>query len=92
MARRLSRTSSNSTRIGTLLATCRRHQNHGKFNGSIEGSLRYWNLAVRKARHAIDIEIETAEVAQDRLGQLRGRSTHRLLSQFRSDAPHGHGG
>ena len=24
----------------TLLATCRRHQNHGRFNGSVEGQIR----------------------------------------------------
>ena len=57
-----------------LLATCRRHQNHGKFNGSIEEQLAVLDLAVRNGAHAIDIEIETAEVAQDRLSQFRGRT------------------
>src|ERR1051325_4653195 len=57
-----------------LLATCRRHQNHGKFNGSIEEQLAVLDLAVRHGVHAIDVEIETAEVAQDRLGQFRGRT------------------
>src|SRR4051794_14907394 len=57
-----------------LLATCRRHQNHGKFNGSIEEQLALLDLAVRNGAHAIDIEIETAEVAQDRLSQFRGRA------------------
>src|SRR5664280_3500383 len=57
-----------------LLATCRRHQNHGKFNGSIEEQLAILDLAVRNGAHAIDIEIETAEVAQDRLSQFRGRT------------------
>ena len=32
-----------------LLATCRRHQNHGKFNGSIEEQLAVLDLAVRTA-------------------------------------------
>src|ERR1051325_2027460 len=57
-----------------LLATCRRHQNHGKFNGSIEEQLAVLDLAVRHGVHAIDVEIETAEVAQDRLSQFRGRT------------------
>jgi 3-dehydroquinate dehydratase / shikimate dehydrogenase len=57
-----------------LLATCRRHQNHGKFNGSIEEQLAVLDLAVRNGAHAIDIEIETAEVAQDRLSGFRGRT------------------
>ncbi|SPE32348.1 Shikimate dehydrogenase / 3-dehydroquinate dehydratase [Candidatus Sulfopaludibacter sp. SbA3] len=57
-----------------ILATCRRHQNHGKFNGSIEEQLAILDQAVDAGAHAIDIEIETAEVAQDRLHHLRGRT------------------
>jgi len=57
-----------------VLATCRRHQNHGRFNGSIEEQLAVLDLAVRKGAQAIDIEIETAEVAQDKLGNFRGRT------------------
>ena len=57
-----------------LFATCRRHQNHGKFNGSIEEQLAVLDLAVRNGAHAIDVEIETAEIAQDRLNQFRGRT------------------
>src|ERR1700690_4363755 len=57
-----------------IVATCRRHQNHGKFNGSIEEQLSVLDLAVRNGAHAVDIEIETAEVAQDRLSAFRGRS------------------
>jgi 3-dehydroquinate dehydratase/shikimate dehydrogenase len=57
-----------------LLATCRRHQNHGKFNGSMEEQLSVLDLAVRNGAHAIDIEIDTAEVAQDRLSAFRGRT------------------
>jgi len=57
----------------TLLATCRRHQNHGRFNGSIEEQFAILDLAVRNGAHAIDIEIETAEAAQERLSQFRGR-------------------
>jgi 3-dehydroquinate dehydratase/shikimate dehydrogenase len=57
----------------TVLATCRRHQNHGKFNGSIEEQFAILDLAVRHGAHAIDVEIETAEAAQERLAQFRGR-------------------
>jgi 3-dehydroquinate dehydratase/shikimate dehydrogenase len=57
-----------------ILATCRRHQNHGKFNGSIEEQLAVLDLAVKNGAHAIDVEIETAEVAQERLSQFRGRA------------------
>ena len=43
----------------TILATCRRHQNHGKFNGSIEEQLRVLDLAIQRGARAIDVEIET---------------------------------
>ena len=36
--------------------------------------MRILDLAVRNGAHAVDIEIETAEVAQDRLSQFRGRA------------------
>src|SRR5215471_4225308 len=69
----------------SLIATCRRHQNHGKFNGSIEEQLAVLDLAVRNGAHAIDIEIETAEVAQDKLGQFRGR-TYVIVSYHNFEA------
>src|SRR5256885_15928491 len=50
-----------------VVATCRRHQNHGKFNGSIEEQLAVLDLAVRNGAQAIDVEIETAEAAEERL-------------------------
>src|SRR5262249_36870422 len=50
-----------------------RHQNHGKFNGSIEEQFAVLETAVRNGAHAIDVEIETAEAAQERLSQFRGR-------------------
>jgi 3-dehydroquinate dehydratase/shikimate dehydrogenase len=58
----------------TVLATCRRHQNHGKFNGSIEEQLRILDLAVEHGARAMDIEIETAEVVPDRCAALRTRA------------------
>jgi 3-dehydroquinate dehydratase/shikimate dehydrogenase len=57
-----------------VLATCRRHQNHGKFNGSIEEQLAILDLAVQNGAQAVDVEIETAEPAHDRLALLRGRA------------------
>jgi 3-dehydroquinate dehydratase / shikimate dehydrogenase len=57
-----------------ILATCRRHQNHGKFNGSIEEQLAILDQAIDAGAHAVDIEIETAEVAQERLHVFRGRT------------------
>src|SRR5580658_11374837 len=55
----------------TILATCRRHQNHGKFNGSIDDQLRILDLAIENGASALDIEIETAEVVPDRCAALR---------------------
>src|SRR5215471_3010403 len=58
----------------SLIATCRRHQNRGKFNGSIEEQLAVLDLAVRNGAHAIDVEIESAEAARDKLHQFNGRA------------------
>jgi 3-dehydroquinate dehydratase / shikimate dehydrogenase len=58
-----------------LLATCRRHQNHGKFNGSIEDQIRVLNAAIDAGARAVDIEIESAENAQDKLDSVRGRAS-----------------
>lgn len=55
----------------SILATCRRHQNHGRYNGSIEEQLRILELAIQNGSRAIDIEIETAEVVPDRCAALR---------------------
>ena len=56
-----------------ILATCRRHQNHGKFNGSVEQQLGILDLAVSAGAQAIDVEIETVEAAAEKLGAFRGR-------------------
>lgn len=55
----------------TLLATCRRHQNHGRFNGSVEDQLRVLQAAVKAGAHAVDVEVESAEVVGDKLALLR---------------------
>jgi 3-dehydroquinate dehydratase/shikimate dehydrogenase len=57
-----------------VIATCRRHQNHGKFNGSIEEQLGILERATAAGAQAVDIEIETAEAADERLSQLRRRA------------------
>ncbi len=58
----------------TILATCRRHQNHGRFNGSIEEQLRILDDAVSKGSAAVDVEIETAENVTAHLDELRTRA------------------
>ncbi len=63
----------------TILATCRRHQNHGKFNGSVEQQFEILNLAVGFGAQAVDVEIETAETALVKTAELRER-THVIVS------------
>ena len=63
----------------TILATCRRRQNQGKFTGSIEEQLRILNAAREEGAHAVDLEIESAENCEERLADLRA-STYLLLS------------
>ena len=73
--------------ICTILATCRRHQNHGMFNGSIEEQLAVLKLATENGARAIDVEIETAEVAPDALrGSSNQHTTGGLLASFRDHA------
>lgn len=58
----------------TLLATCRRHQNHGHFNGSIEEQVKILEAAIGAGARAVDIEVESAENIQHKLDGLRGRA------------------
>lgn len=58
----------------TILATCRRHQNHGRFNGSIEEQLRILDIAIQHGARAVDIEIETAELVVERCAEVRTRA------------------
>lgn len=58
----------------TILATCRRHQNHGRFNGSIEEELRILSAAVEAGARAVDVEVETAENAAGLLEGLRAKA------------------
>ncbi len=58
----------------TVLATCRRHQNHGNFQGSIEEQLRILDGAIAHGAAAVDVEIETAEMPGLNLEELRART------------------
>ncbi len=58
----------------TILATCRRHQNHGKYNGSVEEQVRVLEAAIEAGARAVDIEIESAENCVERLQSLRSRA------------------
>ena len=57
-----------------ILATCRRHQNAGRFNGSIEEQLRVLEAAIAAGAKAVDLEIESAEGCRPRLESLRSRA------------------
>jgi 3-dehydroquinate dehydratase/shikimate dehydrogenase len=59
----------------SILATCRRHQNHGRFNGSIDEQIHILAKAVDAGARGVDIEIESAENAQTKLELLRGRAS-----------------
>jgi len=63
-----------------VLATCRRHQNHGKFNGSIEDQIRILEAAIAAGARAVDVEIESAENAAERLEALRAHA--RLILSY----------
>jgi 3-dehydroquinate dehydratase / shikimate dehydrogenase len=58
----------------SILATCRRHQNHGKYNGSVEEQIRILNAAVDAGACAVDIEIESAENVAAHLDTFRGKA------------------
>jgi len=57
----------------SILATCRRHQNHGRFNGSVEDQIRILDAALDAGSRAVDVEIESGENAISRLDALRGK-------------------
>src|SRR5579862_5186779 len=39
----------------TILATCRRHQNHGRYNGSVDEQVRILDAALKGGAKAVDI-------------------------------------
>ncbi len=69
----------------TVLATCRRHQNHGRFNGSVEQQVKILDGAIDAGAQAVDIEIESAENCAESLAALRARA--RLVISY-----HNYGG
>ncbi len=58
----------------SILATCRRHQNMGRYNGSIDEQLRILEAAIAAGAKAVDIEIESAEDCGPRLEALRSHA------------------
>jgi 3-dehydroquinate dehydratase/shikimate dehydrogenase len=58
----------------TILATCRRHQNHGRYNGSVDQQVRILESAIDAGAKAVDIELESAENCAERLESLRARA------------------
>jgi len=57
-----------------LLATCRRHPNGGRFQGSIGQQLDLLESAIQAGAQAVDVEVETAEEAADRTAALRSHA------------------
>jgi 3-dehydroquinate dehydratase/shikimate dehydrogenase len=58
----------------SILATCRRHQNQGRFNGSIEEQIHVLNGAIDAGAQAVDVEIESAENVAAHLEDLRSKA------------------
>jgi 3-dehydroquinate dehydratase/shikimate dehydrogenase len=58
----------------TVLATCRRRQNHGKFYGSVEEQFRLLEAAIQAGAKAVDLEIESAESPAALLSPLSGKA------------------
>ena len=54
-----------------ILATCRRRQNQGRFNGSVDEQVRLLEAAAAAGAKAVDLEIESAESAPAALAYLR---------------------
>src|SRR5581483_9534894 len=63
-----------------VLATCRRHQNRGRFNGSIDEEIHILDMAVSAGAQAVDVEVESAEAAAGKLSLFRGRA--RLIISY----------
>ncbi|HZS49510.1 MAG TPA: shikimate dehydrogenase [Bryobacterales bacterium] len=57
-----------------LLATCRRKRNGGGFEGTIEEQLELLGAAIEAGAQGVDIEIETAAEAPERVAGLRERA------------------
>jgi 3-dehydroquinate dehydratase/shikimate dehydrogenase len=69
----------------SIIATCRRHQNRGKFNGSIEEQIHILDDAITAGARAVDLEIESADSVGARTESLRGRACF-ILSYHNYDS------
>ncbi len=54
-----------------IMVTCRRKQNEGRFQGSIEEQLRILESGIDAGAKVVDVEIESAENCVDKLARLR---------------------
>ena len=68
-----------------ILATCRRHQNHGRFNGSIEEQLACSIWPCRTARKPSTSKSKPRKRPPERLHQFRGRA-HVIVSYHNFEA------
>ena len=57
-----------------VIATCRRQPNGGKFRGGVEQQLQLLEEAVEAGAEAVDVEVETAGAAPERVSVLRVRA------------------
>jgi 3-dehydroquinate dehydratase/shikimate dehydrogenase len=69
----------------SILATCRRHQNRGRFNGSIDEQVHVLEAAIDAGARAVDLEVESADSVGARLENLRGRASF-ILSYHNYDS------
>ena len=58
----------------SILATCRRRQNRGRFNGAMEEQLQILEAASEAGAMAVDLEIESAEKCAPWLSALRSKT------------------
>ncbi|MFB3778394.1 MAG: shikimate dehydrogenase [Bryobacteraceae bacterium] len=58
----------------SILATCRRRQNHGRFNGEVDEQLRILEAAAGAGAKAVDLEIESAESCGSALAALGSKA------------------
>ncbi len=57
-----------------VLATCRRKTNGGQFRGGVEEELRILEAAVEAGAQAVDVEVETAQAAPEKVRALQERA------------------
>ena len=71
-----------------ILATCRRHQNQGRFNGGVEDQIRLLEASIEAGARAVDVEVESAELVSSQIEPLR-RSAKLIVSYHNfENTPH----